>query len=195
MRIFNYAKKEKKLLGFELNDVQRFGISIAKSKERFYDTDKTLNLIDLGPDSEKVKNSGLTYDQFKVNFEKYIKWIKRNEKLDDVLFGLTTGAMIGCATYIAYRIGVHEGIANALNSDSHKFLRKAFNDEGKRKLMDEILNAAKKDPAGFVIAYSPDSYDPKEAIGYLVTQYVTEKPDNFIAENAIGLISNLPITK
>ena len=158
MKIFNYPKKEKKLFGKEL-------------PERTRNVTKTL--VKLGYDNEIIVKllKAMDIEVPSENFDKYLKYIKHDLTFNDCLY-FGAGVAIGIGTaYFIYKIGFADGVTKALDSDMYKDLIKDKVCDGKEQLINDILSDAATKPQGCVIGVGK--------IGYLVTKFVTERPDGF----------------
>ncbi len=173
MKIFNYPKKEKKLFGKEL-------------PERTRNVTKTL--VKIGYDDERIMKllEAMDIEAPSENFDKYLKYIKHDFTFNDCLY-IGAGVAIGIgAAYAIYKIGFADGTSKALDSDMYKDLITDKVCDGKEQLINDILSDAVTKPGGCVVGVGK--------IGYLVTKFVTERPDGFdptkpVIDMVTGVIS------
>ena len=173
MKIFNYPKKEKKLFGKELPEETRNMIK---------------TLINLGHDDTRIVKllNAMDFEVPSENFDKYLKFIRHDLTFNNCLF-IGAGIAIGVGTaYIIYKIGSVDGVTKALDSDMYKDLVAEKVRDGKEQLINDILSDAVTRPEGCVVRAGK--------IGYLVTKFVTERPDGFdptkpVIDMVTGVIS------
>lgn len=164
MKIFNYPKKEKKLFGKELPEETRNMIK---------------TLINLSYDDTRIVEllNAMDFEVPSENFDKYLKFIRHDLTFNNCLV-IGAGIAIGVGTaYIIYKIGSADGVTKALNSDMYKDLVTEKVRDGKEQLLNDILGDAATRPEGCVVKAGK--------IGYLITKFVTERPEGFDPEKTV----------
>ena len=173
MKIFNYEKKEKKLFGNELSSGHRALIRMLVKNG--YTASQIKGFFEGGVYKEEEIKEKLPFI-FNDNFEKYVKYIKRNRKIDDYLFIGTTCAILAGTAYLCYKIGENDGMQKLLDSDMYDKTSTSFIHLGKEKMLKEIITDAATKPNGSIIR---GTIDKTGKFGYLVSKWVLDMPEGF----------------
>ena len=163
MKLIKSYKKEEKIFGFKLDEGTR---AIVEILSRNVPTEEMVDL--LSKITEDFDTKFGTRNEAIAKFNSYRKFLKRsriiNTIVPTVVEFVSLASIIALATQATYGIGYKHGVNNNLLED------------GRRLFLDYLAESARKNPDGKVIKITNEVTDE---VAYLVTKFVTEKPETF----------------
>lgn len=171
MKLIKSYKKEEKIFGFKLDEGTRAVVEILS---RNVPTEEIVDL--LSKITEDFDTKFGTRNDAIASFNSYRKFLKRSRIINTIVPAavefVSLASIMALATQATYGIGYKHGINNNLL------------EEGRRLFLDYLTESARKNPDGKVIRVSNKATDE---VAYLVTKFVTEKPEAFDNNNITKL--------